>query len=156
MNVREMMTSDPEACAPQDTLDVVGDIMRRRRCGFVPVIDSHTARRVIGVVTDRDVALYLTRMNGPANRVAVDACMTKNPRVIDPEADLTEAAQAMEEMVVHRLPVVEVGKLVGVLSLKDIALQARKEWGRLGTHIVEQQMRDIVEAIAAAQSARKA
>jgi len=156
MNARELMTADPEACVPSDTLDVAGEIMRRRRCGFLPVVDSQDTKRVVGVVTDRDIALYLTRTSTPANRVSVELCMSKDPKVIGPEAELTEAAQAMEEFAVHRLPVVEGGKLVGVLSLKDIALVARKEWGRLGTHIAEQQMRDILEAIAATQTARKA
>lgn len=156
MQVRELMTADPDACTPHDTLDVAGEIMRRRTCGFVPVVDDQTAKKVVGVITDRDIALYLTRTNAPANRITVEMCMTKDPKVVGPEAELTEAAQAMEEIVVHRLPVVEHGKLVGVLSLKDIALVARKEWGRVGTHIAEQQMRDILEAIAAAQTARKA
>ncbi len=153
MEIRALMTADPEACALGDTLDLAGEIMHRRRCGFIPVIDSQDTKRVVGVVTDRDIALYLTRTNTPANRVTVETCMTKDPKVVGPDADLTEAAQAMEEIAVHRLLVVEGGKLVGVLSLKDIALVARKEWGRLGTHVVEQQMRDILEAIAATQIA---
>ena len=154
MEIRELMTPEPEACMAQDTLDVVGQMMRRRRCGFIPVVDSQTTKRVIGVLTDRDVALYLTRTNVLAQRAVVETCMTKNPTVIGPDADLTEAAQAMERIAVHRLPVVDHGRLVGVLSLKDSALMARREWSRMGVHIVEQQMRDILEAIAAGQTAR--
>ena len=56
MTVRELMTVDPEACTPQDTLNLAGQIMRRRRCGFVPVVDSRATKQVIGVLTDRDVA----------------------------------------------------------------------------------------------------
>lgn len=155
MEVRELMTSDPEVCTPQDTLEAVGDIMRRRRCGFVPVIDSRETQRVVGVVTDRDLALYLTRTGACANRVTVETCMTRNPSVISPDADLTDAAQLMEQVAVHRLPVVEHERLVGVLSLKDIALRARREWSRPGVHVAEQQMRDILEAVAAAQTMRQ-
>jgi CBS domain-containing protein len=155
MSVRQMMTGDPEACLPQETLNVVGDIMRRRVCGFVPVIDGRDTRRVIGVITDRDIMLHLTRTSAPAHRVTVETCMTRAPRTISPDADLTEAAQIMEDGAVHRLPVVEQGALVGVLSLTDIALVARKEWGRLGTHVAEQQMRHVMEAIAAAEVAQR-
>lgn len=156
MEVRELMVADPEACSPWDTCDVAGEIMRRRRCGFVPVVESQTTKRVIGVLTDRDIALYLTRANAQANQVPVEACMTKEPRVIAPDADLEDAAKIMEEIAVHRLPVVEDGRLVGVLSLKDIALAARKQWAYSGPHVAERQMTEIIEAIAAAQSVRNA
>lgn len=155
MQVRDLMTPEPEACTPRDMCDVAGALMRRRRCGFVPVVDSHAAKRVIGVLTDRDIALYLTRTDTPASQASVEDCMTKDPTVVAPDADLTEAAQLMEQIAVHRLPVVDGGRLVGVLSLKDIALAARKEWARPGSHLAEQQMKEILEAIAAAQAARE-
>ena len=154
MNVRELMTVDPEVCTSSDHLDIVGEIMRRRRCGFVPVVESPDTKKVIGVLTDRDIALSLTRTNAPANSVTVEACMTTEPTVIAPDADLAEAAQLMERIAVHRLPVVERGALVGVLSLKDIALAARKQWAYSGPHVAERQMTEIIEAIAAAQTAR--
>ncbi|MBI4597730.1 MAG: CBS domain-containing protein [Candidatus Omnitrophica bacterium] len=155
MQVRELMTANPEACCPFDTCDLVGEIMRRRRCGFVPVVDSQTTKQVVGVVTDRDIALFLTKTPTLANQVRVEACMSRDPKVIAPDADLREAAQAMEQCAVHRLPVVDGGRLVGVLSLNDIALAARKEWSRTGVHLAEQQMKDVLEAIAAAQAAQK-
>ena len=154
MNVRELMTVDPEACTPQDTLNLAGQIMRRRRCGFVPVVDSLATKQVIGVLTDRDIALYLTQADAQATQVKVDACMTKESKTVAPDAELEEAARTMEQHAVHRLPVVDDGKLVGVLSLKDIARAARKEWAGTGPRRVEQQMVDIMEAIAAAQATR--
>ena len=119
------------------------------------MVDSQTTKRVIGVVTDRDIALHLVRTNTLANHVPVEACMTNDPTVIAPDADLKEAAQVMEQIAVHRLPVVEDGRLIGVLSLKDIALAARKEWALAGAHVAEQQMVDVLEAITTAQTARK-
>lgn len=97
MNVRELMTTDPEACTPQDTLDVAGQIPRRRRCGFVPVVDSQTTQRVIGVLTDRDIALYLTQTHAWATGVKIEACMTKEPKTVAPEAELEEAAHPLPE-----------------------------------------------------------
>ena len=151
MRVSELMTSQPEACTPWDTCDVAGEIMRRRRCGFVPVIESQEMRHVVGVLTDRDLAMYLTRTNASANQVAVETVMTREPITIDPDADLGEAARLMETIAVHRLPVVKDSQLVGVLSLKDIALVARKQWAYSGPHIAERQMTEIIEAIAAAR-----
>lgn len=156
MIVRDMMTADPEASLPQDTLAMAGEIMQRRNCGFVPVVNSQEAKRVVGILTDRDIALHLTRTRASADAVTVEACMSKSPVVISPEADLIEAAELMERYAVHRLPVVDQGTLVGVLSLSNIALQAKREWASTGPHQAEQQMADIIEAIAAAQTGRKA
>ena len=125
--------------------------MRSRRCGFLPVVEHHAGQRVVGVVTDRDIALHLAWADVPASQAAVSACMTAHPRTVAPDTELEEAARAMEELAVHRLPVVEDGRLVGVLSVKDIALAARKQWARAGPNIPSRQMTEIVEAIAAAR-----
>ena len=151
MHIRELMTVDPDACVTGDSCATAIEIMRRRRCGFVPVVESQTTKRVIGVVTDRDIVLHLGRVDRPASQVAVEACMTRDVKVTTPDADLEEAARLMEAAAVHRLPVVEEERLVGVLSLKDIALAARKQWAYSGPHIAERQMTEIIEAIAAAR-----
>ena len=151
MQVRDLMTSNPDTCLPTDTCADAGEAMRRRRCGFVPIVKSRADRWIIGVVTDRDLALYLTSVNRPANEVPLKACMTLEPRTVGPDAELEEAATIMERYAVHRLPVVQDGQLIGVLSLKDIARAAQKEWAHVGPHGTEQQMIDIIEAIAVAQ-----
>lgn len=151
MQVRELMTKTPEACLAQESCAAAIEIMRRRRCGFVPVVESQATQRVVGVVTDRDIVLHLGRVDRPASQVAVEACMTGDVKTTAPDADLQEAARIMEEAAVHRLPVVEEGRLVGVLSLKDIALAARRQWAYSGPHVAERQMTEIIEAIAAAR-----
>jgi len=151
MAVRELMTRDPEACLPDDPCTVAGQIMQRRRCGFVPVVDGQETKRVVGVVTDRDIALYLCQAQEAASRVPVRLCMVTAVHATTPEATLEEAAQAMETGAVHQLPVLDQGRLVGVLALKDIALAAKRQWASAGPHVVERQMADILEAIAAAR-----
>ena len=151
MQIREIMTSDPEACLPFDTCAQAGAVMRRRRCGFVPVIDSHLTKRVVGVVTDRDLALYLTGSRRLADQTPVEACMTRAVQAIAPSASLDEAAKLMERAAVHRLPVVEADRLIGVLSLKDIAVAADKRWGFAESRVAEQKLGEIIEAIAAAR-----
>jgi len=148
MKVRELMTPDPEACAASASCAAAGSIMRRRHCGFVPVVDDRMSGHVVGVVTDRDLALFLTESNQPAYLATVRNCMTAPAITVSPEDELTQAAAAMEQARVHRLPVVEDGRLVGVLSLWDIAKAAREEWRRPGPHVAEQQAIDILEAIA--------
>ena len=151
MNVKELMTKDPESCIPEDNCAAALEIMQRRNCGFVPVAESPKMKRVIGVVTDRDIALHLRQVDRAPSEVWVGGCMTQGAKTVSPEASLTEAAAIMEKAAVHRLPVVQDGLLVGVLSLQDIACQARKEWASPEAHVAERQMADIVEAISIAR-----
>lgn len=151
MFVRELMTKEPGACLLTDTCAEAGRIMRERDCGFVPVVETHAGRKVTGVVTDRDIALRLIELDLPASKVTVQQCMTREAKVIAPDADLEEAARIMEEARVHRLPVVEGERLVGILSLTDLASFARKRWASSGSNFVERQMAEILEAIAAAR-----
>ena len=151
MQVRELMTTDPAVCTTSDTCARAGELMRQRQCGFLPIVESPAAKRLVGVLTDRDLALHLTRTNAPANTVKIAACMTANPTAVAPEADLTEAAQLMESLAVHRLPVVQNGQVIGVLSLKDIAIAARQQWAKAGPNVPARQLTEILEAIAAAR-----
>lgn len=150
--VREMMTTDPAACVPEDNCRTALEIMRRRNCGFIPVVNNMFEKQVVGVVTDRDIALQLGRRDQPPSEVWVGGCMNEEVRTVPPDALLTEAADIMERAAVRRLPVVEDGMLVGVLSLDDIARLARKEWASSGAHLAERQLADILEAISAAQA----
>jgi CBS domain-containing protein len=151
MNIRDLMTPDPEACLPTDRCAKAGEIMRRRKCGFVPIVDSWLAQRVIGVVTDRDLALHLSKVDRPAGQVPVSECMHTPATTIGPDAPLEEAAILMEQCAIHRLPVVQNGRLIGVFSLKNLARQARKDWSTAESSGIERQLTDIVEAIAVAQ-----
>ena len=151
MQIRELMTAEPEACLATDSCAAAVAIMRRRNCGFIPIVDSHATKRVVGVVTDRDIALHFERINRPATEVPVSGCITKDVKTIAPSASLSEAAKLMERYAIHRLPVVDNGRLVGVLSLKDIAVAADKRWAYPESTTAEQKLGEIVEAIASAR-----
>ena len=150
MRIREFMTTNAKACVPEDSCATAGTIMRRRRCGFLPIVKSQRTKQVIGVLTDRDIMLHMVRMDRSASRVSVKVCMTDAPTTISSEANLEDAVRVMKEAALRRLPVVERGKLVGVLSLQDIALAARRQWAYVGSHVTEQHVTEILEAIAVA------
>lgn len=151
MHICELMTADPEACVATDSCAAVVRIMRRRNCGFVPIVDGQATKRVIGVVTDRDIALHFTNESRPADQVPVAECMTRDVKSVAPNATLDEAAAIMEQHAIHRLPVLEHGRLIGVLSLKDIAVAADRRWGYAESRSAEQKLGEIVEAIASAR-----
>ena len=150
MRVRDLMSVDPATCLPADSCGAALTLMASRRCGFLPVIDGPESRRVVGVVTDRDIAMHLGRHDAPASAIPVEACMSRGVCTVGPDEDLEQAVALMETGAFHRLPVVDRGCAVGVLSLKDLARVARQEWSHAGPHMVERQLAEIIEAIAAA------
>lgn len=125
--------------------------MRRQKYGFVAIVDGQRTKRVIGVVTARDIVQCLVRRGRAASRVTMKACMTKAPETIASEASLEEAVRVMKKAAVTRLPVIERGKFVGVLSLQGIALAARRQWAYVGLSISDQHVTEILEAVAVAR-----
>jgi len=113
MQIREFMSTNVKMCVPESSCAKAGEIMRRHQRGFLSIVDSLKTRRVIGMVTDRDIMLHLVHRNLPASEVAVKACMTGVPPMISPEADLEVAIRVMKKEAVDRLPVIDQGRLVG-------------------------------------------
>lgn len=151
MKIRDLMTQNPDACLPTDSCLTAGKIMIRRNCGFVPVIKDRESMEVVGVITDRDIALHLTWENVAPGQALVRDCMTGEPKTVSPETTLGEAATLMESAAIHRLPVVENGRLVGVLALKDIAVFARQGAKLAGDAFADYRVSEIVESIATAR-----
>jgi CBS domain-containing protein/heme-degrading monooxygenase HmoA len=118
--VREAMTPGPETV--EQTTDVVSAarLMRDIDVGVIPVMaEGHLA----GIVTDRDIALaFADRETGPATVKVMDV-MTDMPVTVSPDMSVEEAARLMAEHQVRRLPVVEGTRLVGILSLGDLAAE---------------------------------
>ena len=120
MQVRELMTRTPSACGPDATANDVARIMWERDCGVVPVVDN--AGRPVGVVTDRDICMAAYLGGQPLKSIRVADVMSRDLCTIESNADLTDAEHLMQSHQIRRLPVVAAdGRLVGILSLSDIA-----------------------------------
>ena len=154
MHIREFITTNVKVCVPESSCAAAGEIMRRHHRGFLSVVDSVKTRRVIGVVTDRDILLQLVRLDRPASEVAVKTCMRAVPTMMSADADLSAAVDVMKREALYWLPVTDQGRLVGMLSLEDVALAARRQWAYVGSHINEQHGTEILEAIAVARGGR--
>jgi CBS domain-containing protein len=123
MKVDEVMTSDAVSCRAGDTLARAAELMWDRDCGCVPVVDHED--RVIGIVTDRDVCMAALHRGRALHEVLVSDAMASVPVTVGPEETIVVAQDVMRRVRVRRLPVTDVtGKLVGVLSLHDLARSA--------------------------------
>jgi CBS domain-containing protein len=118
---REVMTEMPMCCLPDDEIDKAANIMRLADVGSVPVIEDHETKILLGIVTDRDVAVKAVA--APAERtVNVSDIMSKDPVVCHPEDDVKDVLKAMADCQVRRIPVVDgAGRLIGIIAQSDIA-----------------------------------
>lgn len=120
MLVKELMRTEVAACAPTDTLAEVAKLMRERDCGFVPVV-NHIGT-VVGVVTDRDLALAVGGSTRAAERISAAEVMSDPVIGCFADENLKAVLATMGTHHVRRLPVLEKehGHLVGVISLDDM------------------------------------
>ena len=119
--VHDLMTRDPRTVTPRTTVVEVARVMRDEDAGSLPVVEDE---RLVGTVTDRDVAIRVVAEGRPLE-TTVDEIATRELVTIDPQQDVDEALRLMSEHQVRRLPVCEEdGRLVGVLAQADVARRA--------------------------------
>jgi len=128
MKVKELMSTDVKSCTPETDLATVVRMMWDGDCGIIPVVDDQ--RRVIGVITDRDICIAAaTRSLDPA-RIRVSDAMTRDVSTCPEDADPRSALQTLKDRRIRRLPVVNrQDRLVGVLSLNDLVRRAECRQG---------------------------
>ncbi|WP_028545046.1 CBS domain-containing protein [Paenibacillus taiwanensis] len=118
-NVKEVMT---DSCSTLTLLDNVYEaavLMKQQDIGFVPIVDQG---RVVGVVTDRDIVIRGVAEKHP-NSAHIRDVMTEHIISVRSNMSVDEAAEVMAEHQVRRLPVIDDGQLVGVVSLGDLAVR---------------------------------
>ena len=122
MQVQKMMTSNPACVTPDDTVRDAARLMKEHDCGLIPVVESQDSRRLVGVVTDRDLALRaLGEGKGADTKVA--KVMSRDPNCASPDTDVSEVERIMSERQVRRVPVVDSeGRLAGIVAQADLAL----------------------------------
>ena len=126
MRCEEIMKKDVECVSPQDTVQAAAKRMRDENIGFLPVCDQ--SKKVQGTITDRDLTIRLLADGRPATTQVKDV-MTREVVAIRPQDDLRKAEELMSKNHKSRIMCVdEGGRLVGVISLSDIA--QREEAGR--------------------------
>ncbi len=121
MKTRHLMTTSPTTCSIADHLATAAMKMWEDDCGIVPVLDNG---EVIGVITDRDIAMALAMKGAASTEVRVGEVINGQIFSCSPDDQVAEALKAMAEHQVRRLLVLDEGKLVGLLSLNDIVLEA--------------------------------
>jgi CBS domain-containing protein len=121
-SISELMTKSPRTVTVDSTVAEAARAMRDEDAGVIPIVEGE---RVVGVVTDRDVAIRVVAEGKDPQATKVTEIASKDLVTIDPQQDLDEALRLMAQHQVRRLPVVEEdGKLVGIVAQADIAKHA--------------------------------
>jgi CBS-domain-containing membrane protein len=124
MKVKEVMTPKAKAIWLTESLADAAKLMWENDCGVLPVIKD--GRKVIGMITDRDICMALAMRDTNPSSVSVEEVMTGQVYSVNPEDKIEQALRAMQEHKVRRLPVLNPeGELEGILSMNDIALNTK-------------------------------
>jgi CBS domain-containing protein len=124
-SIRDIMTPNPRSVDTQATVVEAARVMRDENVGIVPITEGD---RLVGTVTDRDIAVRVVAEGRNPESTTVGEIASRELVTIDPQQDLDEALRLMARHQVRRLPVVEEdGKLVGIVAQGDIALHASDE-----------------------------
>jgi CBS domain-containing protein len=136
MKAQDLMTTEPACCAPSSTVREAAQLMREHDCGCIPVVEGKS-KRLVGMVTDRDVACRCVA-EGKSPDTPVGEIMTTNPQSSHPEDDIAAVEQIMIEAKVRRVPVVDDGgRCIGMIAQADLALNHEAATDRDVGHVVE-------------------
>ena len=120
--IRDVMTENPRTVKKGESVVEAAKLMRSEDAGVVPIVEGD---RLVGVVTDRDIAIRVVAEGKDVSSTTVDEIASQNLVTIDPQQDLDEALRLMAQHRVRRLPVVEEdGRLVGIVAQADVARHA--------------------------------
>ncbi len=123
----EVMTKNPVCCRPDDLVAKVAKLMQTENIGSVPVIENEQTRKLVGIVTDRDLALKIVAEGRNAKSTKVATVMSRQVVTCRAGDDLQKAIDAMAEHQLRRIPVVdEDGKIVGIIAQADVATRGNQ------------------------------
>lgn len=122
MRVKDMMTTQVWSCSENATVASAANTMLDHNCGFVPVVGRNG--EVLGVITDRDLCMAVVRGDRRPSEIPLAEVCSGRVVSCGPDQEVHEALQTMEGAKVHRLPVLEDGKLKGIISMTDVLRHA--------------------------------
>ena len=122
--VRDAMTPGVRSVSPSDSLTDAAVAMRDEDVGSLPVVEGD---RVVGIVTDRDIVVRAVAERADPQTLKVGDVSSGDLVTVLPDEDLDEALELMARYRVRRLPVVEDGRLVGVVAQADVAFEAKEK-----------------------------
>jgi CBS domain-containing protein len=127
--VRDIMTPNPACVSDKDSIRDAARIMAREDTGVVPVVEG---KKVVGMITDRDIVVRLVAEGKDPGTARVNEAMTKNVRSVKEDSTVSDVLDVMSRSQVRRVPVVnDRDEIVGIVSMGDVAEKTNQD-GKVG------------------------
>jgi CBS domain-containing protein len=122
-----MMTKNPICCLPTDTVVKAAQLMKHENIGSIPVIENEQTRKLVGIVTDRDLALKVVAQGKDAKSTQVESVMTDTLVTCHADDEIQKALDAMSEHQLRRIPIINnENKILGIIAQADVATRVNK------------------------------
>jgi CBS domain-containing protein len=128
LKVRDTMTGSPRSIDASTSVVEAAQLMREGHIGSLPITADE---QLVGMITDRDIAMRVVAEAADQTKTSVGDVSSRDLVTVEPDEDLDEALQLMARHQVRRLPVVENGRLVGIVAQADIALSENEKTAKL-------------------------
>jgi len=116
------MSTNPAACTINDPVETAAKLIKSEDVGSIPVVQSQESKRLVGIITDRDMVIKVVAEGRDTKNTRVEQVMTHDPVTCRENDDLQKAMDAMSKRQVRRIPIVDnSGRLVGIVSQADVA-----------------------------------
>jgi CBS domain-containing protein len=138
-SVRDTMTENPRSINASASVVDAARLMREEHLGSLPITDDE---QLVGMITDRDITTRVVAEASDPLKTSIEDVYSRDLIAVEPDKDLDEALQLMARHQVRRLPVVENGRLVGIVAQADIALSENEKTGELVEAISEPSERE--------------
>lgn len=125
VKVKDCMCNDVCYCLPDTTISDCAKLMNSKHIGYLPVCDTN--QKLVGVVTDRDIALRCIACDKDSKSTKVKDIMSSNVYSCTPEDEMKTVEDKMSEYQIRRLPIVDRNKVVGIISIGDLAKNEKIE-----------------------------
>ena len=128
MKIKEVMSANPVCCVPSDSAQKAARTMCDRNIGSIPVVVDQDSRKLVGVITDRDLCCAVVAGGLDPKAIVIEKFMTINPVTCREAEDVESCERLMQEHQIRRMPVVDAGdRVIGIVAQADLALKDQPE-----------------------------
>lgn len=128
MKARDIMSRNPACVTPDAPLAEAARLMKTENVGAIPVVESTASHRLVGVITDRDIAIRAVAEGRDGGKTSVEHIMTSDVRSCAPDDSVGDVMEVMGREQIRRIPVVdERGFLVGIVAQADLVLESKDD-----------------------------
>jgi CBS domain-containing protein len=141
MFVKEIMTTDVKTIRPEDNIKRLAEMMVKNKIGSLVVVEG--SGEVVGIATERDIIEDIILLGKSPEEVKVRDVMTKDIITVNPDSSLEEAAEVMVNHKIKKLPVIDKGRLVGIVTATDLIAYENRLVEKISSLIMASPMKNI-------------